>query len=91
MALNISPQAEAALTDLARTEGVDPTVLFDKIISFYQIAQASDNAVASLRARLARPKKNAPPRERISEAEKKLRRQAADELTAEIERLGQFK
>lgn len=48
-------------------------------------------AVSSLRAHMARAKKNAPPQEPITEAERERRNALLDELTAETERLGLYR
>lgn len=48
-------------------------------------------AVSSLRAHMAQAKKNAPPQEPITEAERERRNALLDELTAETERLGLYR
>jgi len=48
-------------------------------------------AVSALRAHMAQARKNAPPQEPISEAERERRNALLDELTAETERLGLYR
>lgn len=48
-------------------------------------------AVSDLRAHMSQSKKNAPPQEPISEAERERRNALLDELTAETERLGLYR
>ena len=51
----------------------------------------SMEAITSLRAHMAQDRKNAPPQEPITEAEKERRQAVMDELVEETERLGLYR
>ena len=78
--LTVNGRAEVVLLD---------TETYESMVE--QLNHQTEREVAALRAHMAQARKNAPPQEPITEAERERRMAILDELVAETERLGLYR
>jgi len=90
--VHVARLKETRTPEVLTVNGRAEVVLLDTESYENMVEQLSHlKAVSAARAHMAQARKNAPPQEPVTEAERERRNAVLDELTAETERLGLYR